>query len=84
MNDITAELAQELLITQDYITDGLTNELAGLAYSQYVQAKLFEHIEGEGMEAVIEDLKEMYMRTGAMSGVLGGIIRTYEQAREAR
>ncbi len=82
MNDNTSQLAQELLITQDYITDGLTNELAGLAYSQYVQAKLFEHIEGEGMEVVIADLKEMYMRVGAMSGVLGGIIRTYEQTNQ--
>ena len=84
MNDNTSELAQELLITQDYITNGLTDELAGLAYSQYVQAKLFEYIEGDGMEAVITDLKEMHMRVGAMSGVLGGIIRTYEQATEAR
>ena len=84
MNDNTSELAQELLITQDYITNGLTDELAGLAYSQYVQAKLFEHIEGEGMEVVIADLRELYMRTGAMSGVLGGIIHTYEQATEAR
>ncbi len=84
MNDVTAEVARELLVTQHYTTDGLASELAGLAYSQYVQAKLFEHIEGEGLESVIEDLKEMYMRTGAMSGVLGGIIRTYEQATEAR
>lgn len=82
MNDITSELAQELLITQEYITNGLTNELAGLAYSQYVQAKLFEHIDGEGMEAVIADLRELYMRTGAMSGVLGGIIHTYEQTKD--
>lgn len=84
MNDTTTELAQELLVTQDYITDGLTNELAGLAYSQYVQAKLFEQIEGEGMEVVIADFRELYMRTGAMSGVLGGIIRTYEQVTETR
>ena len=84
MNDTTSEVAQALLVTQEYITDGLTSELAGLAYSQYVQAKLFEHIEGEGMEAVIVDLRELYMRTGAMSGVLGGIIHTYEQATKAR
>ncbi len=82
MNDVTAELAQELLVTQDYITDGLTNELAGLAYGQYVQAKLFEHIESEGIESVIADLKEMYMRTGAMYGVLQGIIRAYEQTNQ--
>ncbi len=84
MNDTTSEVAQALLVTQEYITDGLTNELAGLAYSQHVQAKLSGYMDCEGIGYVIADLRELYMRTGAMNGVLGGIIRTYEQATEAR